>query len=124
MPIGTKIYKADQTLFMEGEESRSLFIIRKGAVSIRKKHQSHSTEISKVLANEVIGELSFFDRQPRSATAVAIMEVEAIEISFESMENIYNNIPDYMKTIVAAMADRLRKANVLIAMLQKNTDNN
>lgn len=78
--------------------------------------------MGKVLAGQVIGELSFFDRQPRSATGVAIVDVEAMEISFESLEKIYATVPDYMKTIMAAMADRLRKANETIQQLQKLPD--
>jgi CRP-like cAMP-binding protein len=81
-------------------------------------------EVAKCLPGEVLGELSFFDRLPRSATAVAIMEVEIVEIPFESMDKIYQSIPDYMKTIVAALADRLRKANETIRLLQKDSPKN
>jgi len=119
MSTATRIYKPEQELFIEGTPSTSLFIIRKGAVSIRKVKGKHFVEVAKITSNEVIGELSFFDRQPRSATAVALVEVEAIEISFDAMEKIYNSIPDYMKTIAAAMAERLRKANDQIRLLQK-----
>ncbi len=120
MPVSTKIFKPGEVLFLEGEPSYSIFIIRKGAISIRKMKGNRFVEISKVLSNEVIGELSFFDRLPRSASAVALIEVEVIEITFDSMESIYNSIPDYLKTIVAAMADRLRQANELIRLLQKD----
>jgi CRP/FNR family cyclic AMP-dependent transcriptional regulator len=118
MSVVTKIYKAGQTLFTEGEPSRSIFIVKKGALSIRKKKGKAFIEVGKILSNEVLGELSFFDRQPRSATAVALMEVEVLEISFESMEKIYNSIPDYLKTIIASLADRLRKANEVIQTIQ------
>ena len=119
MAAFTRNYKAGQVLFDEGAPSVSIFIIKKGAVSIRKIKGSHHVEIAKVQANEVIGELSFFDRQPRSATALALIDVEALEIPFDSMERIYNGIPDYLKAIMASMADRLRKANEQIRILQK-----
>jgi CRP-like cAMP-binding protein len=114
-----KHYKPGQVLFREAEPSNSLFIIQKGAVSIRKMKGKNFVEVAKIQPGEILGELSFFDRLPRSATAVALMEVDALEISFESMEKIYQSIPSYMKTIVASIADRLRKANETIRSLQK-----
>ncbi|MEO5969983.1 MAG: cyclic nucleotide-binding domain-containing protein [Bdellovibrionia bacterium] len=122
MSAEKKSYKAGQILFNDGEASHSLFIIEKGGVSIRKKKGNASVEVGKVLKGEVIGELSFFDRQPRSATAVAITDVEVIEISFASMENIYASIPDYMKTIMGSLAARLRKANDTIRQLRNLPD--
>jgi CRP-like cAMP-binding protein len=119
MPVNTKNYKSGEVLFSEGDPATSLFIMRKGAVSIRKMKHKTYVEVARIAANEVIGELAFFDRLPRSATAVALNDVEAIEITFDSMENIYASMPDYMKTIVAAMAERLRKANEAIRAAQQ-----
>lgn len=119
MPAIQKFYRQGQIIFREGEPSRSLFIIRKGCISIRKMKGNAFVEIARLYPNEIVGELSFFDRLPRSATAVAANEVEALEIPFEGMEKIYNAIPPYMRTIMAAMADRLRKANDVVRRLQK-----
>lgn len=123
MAAFTRNYKPGQVLFEEGAPSVSIFIIKKGAVSIRKIKGKHFVEVAKVQANEVIGELSFFDRNPRSATAIALIDVDAMEIPFESMERIYNGIPDYLKAIMASLADRLRKANEQIRVLQKQLHN-
>ncbi|MBI4924347.1 MAG: Crp/Fnr family transcriptional regulator [Bdellovibrio sp.] len=119
-PPPIKTYKVGETLFRENDPSRSLFIIKKGTISIRKVKGSAFVEIARACQNEILGELSFFDRLPRSATAVAITNVEAIEITFEALEKIYDTVPDYMKAIIASLSDRLRKANDTIKRLQKN----
>jgi CRP-like cAMP-binding protein len=111
-------FLAGQVLFQEGEASTSFFIVTHGAVSIRKKKDKNYIELAKVAQNEVLGELSFFDREPRSATAVAITNVKTLEITFESLDKIYAPVPDYMKTIMASVASRLRKANDTIRLLQ------
>jgi CRP-like cAMP-binding protein len=119
MGVIQKTYKSGQCLFEEGEPSSSIFIVRKGAVAIQKANQGKNMiEIARIQAGEVIGELSFFDRLPRSATAMALIDVEVIEITFDAMEKIYASIPDYMKTIVASLAERLRQANEQIRILQ------
>lgn len=96
-----------------------MFLITKGTVAVRKRKGGAYVEIARIYANEVIGELSFFDRLPRSAAAIALTEVEALEIDFESLDKVYVNVPEYMKTIIASVADRLRKANDMIRRLQK-----
>lgn len=115
-----RFFRPGQNLFKEGENSHCMYLVRKGAVSVRKTKGSAFVEIARIHTNEVIGELSFFDRQPRSATAVAITEVEALEITFDALDKIYGQVPDYMKSIIACVVDRLRKANDTIRRLQKN----
>lgn len=115
-----RYFRPGQFLFREGEPSHCMFLIKKGTVAVRKRRGSGYIEIARIYTNEVIGELSFFDRQPRSAAAVALTEVEALEIDFVSLDKIYKGVPDYMKTIMASVADRLRKANEMIRRLQKD----
>ncbi len=110
-----------QSLFIEGESPRSMFLITKGTVAIRKSKGSAFVEIAKLNSNEVVGELSFFDRQPRSASAFALTDVEVTEIPFEALDKLFGTTPPYLKAMIAAMADRLRKANEIIKRLQKNT---
>ena len=115
--------KAGHVLFMDGDVSQSIFIVKRGAISIRKKKLDQTfVEIAKIVSGGVIGEMSFFDGKPRSATAVASNDAEVIEITFEDMEDIYKNIPDYIKTIVSSLAERLRTANQAIIHLQKQLE--
>ena len=119
MSAQPRVFLPGQTLFQEGEPSHSLFIITNGNISIRRTEKNSYIEIAKIQPNEVIGELSFFDRLPRSATAVALTTVECLEIPFESLEKMYLSVPNYFKTIVAAIAERLRNANEQIRLLEK-----
>lgn len=117
-----KIFKAGEFLFDEGSPANSIFIIAKGTVAIRKKKNQSFIELDRLGPNSILGELAFFDRHvPRSAAAVAITDVQAMEISFEALDKIYGTIPDYFRAMVASMAERLRKANEKIQRLQKLT---
>ena len=105
----------------KGEPSRSLFLINRGSVSIRKAKGAAFVELARLYSNEVVGELSFFDRLPRSASAISLTEVEALEITFESLDKIYQGVPDYRDDHGLSVADRLRKADDTIRRLQKET---
>lgn len=123
MDPAVRTFLAGEQIFCENDPSDCMYLVRKGTVSIRKgknnSGSSGSVEIAKVYTNEVLGELSFFDRRPRSATAIAMTEVEVLEIGFEKLDKIYSQIPDYLKTIMAAVAERLRKANDTIRRLNR-----
>lgn len=116
-----RTFEAGQLLFKEGDPSKSMFLVKAGTVAIRKRKGSASIELAKIYSNEVLGELSFFDRRPRSASAIALTKVQALEIEFDSLDKIYERVPAYMKTIIASLAERLRKANDVIRRLQKDT---
>src|SRR6185503_3673149 len=104
--IGAKKEKfnAGDTLFREGQPSDCMYLIQRGSVAIRKRKGAAQVEIARVYGNEVIGELAFFDRQPRSASAVAITSVDALKIEFKSLDTVYRDIPPYMKTIIRSVA--------------------
>src|SRR4051812_46909949 len=108
-PTVQRFFRPGQYLFREGEPSKSMYLVKKGTVSVRKMKGAAFVEIARVYSSEVLGELSFFDRLPRSAAAIALTEVECLEIQFTSLDKVYKSVPDYMKTIIAAVADRLRK---------------
>lgn len=114
---GTCHFRAGEYLFREKDPSRSLFLIQKGTLSIQKLKRGGHIEIARIYANEMIGELSFFDREPRSASALALTEVDAREIPFEALERVFAGMPDYLRTIMASLANRLRHANDQIRRL-------
>src|SRR3989338_6487832 len=111
MSTQVRFFRPTELLFRENDTSNCMYLIKKGTVAIRKKKGKESIELAKIYSGEVIGELSFFDRAPRSASAVALTEVEAMEIGFDNLDRIYAGVPDYMKTIMAAVAERLRRAD-------------
>lgn len=115
-----KIFLNGEALFKENQQSDSLFLIKKGTVAIRKLKGTDYVEIARVYSNEVIGEMGFFDRAPRSASAFAVGDVEVVLITYEAMDKIYAAIPPYMKTIINSIVGRLRKANDQIRKLQKD----
>jgi CRP/FNR family transcriptional regulator, cyclic AMP receptor protein len=116
-----KYLRPGQYVFHENDPAQSLFLVKKGTVAVRKRKGAAYIELGRIYSNEILGELSFFDRMPRSAAAIALTEVEVLEIPFDGLEKIFESVPSYMKTIVAAMAERLRKAGDTIRRLDDRT---
>lgn len=117
----TKQIAAGQVLFNEGDPAKSMYLIKSGEVSVRKRKGSTFVEITRLRQGEILGEISFFDRQPRSATAMALSPTEVTEMAFDSLDATYSKIPDYLKTIMASIADRIRKTDDAIRRLSKES---
>ena len=60
------------------------------------------------------GEMSFLLAQPRSATTVALDDVELIAISNDTVLTLMNEFPELVLSMLRNMARKLRETNRLI----------
>jgi CRP/FNR family cyclic AMP-dependent transcriptional regulator len=67
-----------------------------------------------VYEGELVGEISFLDKESRSATVKALTDCELIEIPQETIDNIFKTQPKWLEILVMTLAERLRKANARI----------
>src|SRR4051812_81568 len=120
-PPALQYFRPGQFIFRENDQAHCLYLIKKGTVAVRKRKDAGYIEIGRIYSNEVIGELAFFDHMPRSAAAVALTEVEVLEIPFEAFEKVLGSVPEFARTIIASLAERLRKADDMIRRLERRT---
>lgn len=102
---------AKNTLIKEGELSHSMYWVQSGTLIVTKKQGNEEIVLEQINAGELVGEISFLDQQPRSATVRAISDCELIQIPFESMETIFKSQPKWLEILVKTLAERLRQAN-------------
>ncbi len=112
-------FKAGETIFKDEDKSTSMYLLVSGAVSIQKQKQGTPIDLAKIMPGEIFGEVGFFDGKERSASAVAITTVKLQEISYASLREVYDKVPSYFRVMVAALAERLRRADDTIKRLQK-----
>jgi CRP-like cAMP-binding protein len=106
-------------VFSEDDEATAMYVILRGTVSIQKSKHGTTSELAQLGPNEVMGEVSLFGRRTRTASAVALTDLDTLEISFEALDNFYDTVPDFLKIIFASMSDRLRKADDRIQELEE-----
>jgi len=64
-------YRAGETIFMQGEPGKALFIVLTGRVLISRASQETEEQLATLAAGAYFGELALIDDQPRFATARA-----------------------------------------------------
>ncbi len=77
---GAKIrqYKTGDALFLEGDKSDGLYLIRKGSVMVSRNLGGREVVLSYVSAGNYVGEMALLMDAPRSATVRAAVPSEAI----------------------------------------------
>jgi len=124
MGLEASTYRAGECLFKEGADSASLFLVKVGRISIRKAVDGGHIEIAQIGPNQIIGEIGFFDRRPRSADAIALTYCEVVEIPYDALTPMFDPAPDYLKRIMSGLAIRLRDADEVIRELKERLGEN
>ncbi len=106
---------AGEALFTAGEPGESLYVVRKGEVELFIRDTTGQKILLAIAgANEVFGELALLDRSPRSATAVALMDSELLELDREDLLLLFQKTPSAALRLLAAMGHMTRKADELL----------
>jgi CRP-like cAMP-binding protein len=99
--------KAGDVIFREGDQARELFVIKSGQVRI----QIGNRTISELGSDSIFGEMALIDSEPRSATAIAVTDVELVAISEKQFLFLVSQTPYFALKVMRVLAQRLRATN-------------
>ena len=89
-----KSFSAGTTVIQEGRRATSLAFIEQGEVTIQKEDAGTSERhIIDLTRDAVIGEIAFFDSEPRSATVVAKTDVTLLILTREQFDVLAETHP-------------------------------
>jgi CRP-like cAMP-binding protein len=91
-------------IFRQHERGDTAYIIQRGQVEIRRLRGA----VEIIQPGEIFGEMALIDNEPRSASAVAIGEVELIPIDRAMFQVLMRDDPEFALTIINLIARRLR----------------
>ena len=104
-------YPAGATLFLEADVAHDVFLIERGDVSILLNSLDGRTVVVDVASTgALLGELSAIDGGPRSATAVALNDVEILSVPTRRFGEFLDACPGAQRALLQLLADRLRGA--------------
>ena len=99
--------RAGGVIFREGEQADELFVIKSGYVRI----QIGNRMVAELTADDIFGEMALIDNEPRSATAVAITDVELVPITEKQFLFLVGQTPYFALKVMRTLAQRLRVTN-------------
>lgn len=81
-----QLYDEGDVVIREGSGEKVLHIVAFGMLEVRTIRQGREIPVTLIETGSVLGELSFFDGQPRSASVVATSDCQLIQISRDAFE--------------------------------------
>lgn len=97
--------KKDQVFYLEGDFQLDMFIVSSGKLMVSLRKGTEITPLAYIGANELIGEVSYFDHMPRSADIIAIEDTTLIQIP----QKIKNNLPEWLDRLCSYTSTQIRK---------------
>lgn len=98
-------------LFKAGDSSDGMYVIRKGELQVFLKQGEKEVVLAKIPAGSIVGEMSFFESKPRSASVKASLDSEVTLISNSDFSKLLKQIPKWFVTLMEALSGRLRSTN-------------
>ncbi|MGA8262411.1 MAG: cyclic nucleotide-binding domain-containing protein [Arenicellales bacterium] len=121
-------FKKGEVVIEEGDTVHSLYCILKGEVDILLpddlEEYDDLTLVNMLVDGECIGEYSFVDRQPASATVRANTDLELLELPHDELRRTLEADSQLRaqvyKNLLESLVERLRNTNIYIDYLRRS----
>lgn len=111
-------FSKESIILNQGEDSSDLYVILSGKAKVSLINEEGREIILDILSKgDFFGELSLFDRMPRSATVIATANTDIIMLQRGAFIKIIKENPDITVNLLTVMARRLRNADERIETL-------
>lgn len=100
---------AGAVLTREGQEGGLLFVILEGEAEVRRNDRTLRT----LGEGDVVGELSLIDGKARSASVVAVTELEVLEIADDDFMKLVRDSPKFVMNLLRALSLKVREMDAL-----------
>lgn len=104
-----KFIKPKETLIKEGDKGEQVYIVKKGQLTVYQNRNGKRVDIGKIEAGEFVGEMAYFNGEPRMATVEAVTDCELIEIPIGTFERVLYQRPAWSRALLQTLSKRLRK---------------
>jgi CRP-like cAMP-binding protein len=107
-------FRGGTLLMSQGDLGGSMFAIVKGTVAVNfVDKDGREKQVATLGPGEVVGEMSMFTGDRRTATVTAQTNVNALEITKTSLEKLFARSPDLLDKFGAILASRQAELNAM-----------
>lgn len=110
-----KKYRSGTHIFAEGDPGDTLYLITEGSVRISKMQGDTEEALAVLDARSFFGEMTLFDRQPRSAHAIAHEQASVFAISADDLKALFDRNKSiaykFLWAFCLTLTSRLRSTN-------------
>jgi CRP/FNR family cyclic AMP-dependent transcriptional regulator len=107
-------FPANHTIFTQGQEGRSLYIVVSGRVRVHIEEQ----ELVQLEHGACFGEMSLFDAEPRSASVTTLFPAECLILTQQQLYEAIDETPGIAVNIIRLLSRRIRELNQKMNVMQ------
>lgn len=100
-------FPAKHTIFTQGQEGRSLYIVVKGQVRVHIGER----DLAILGPGTCFGEMSLFDAEPRSASVTTVAACECLVLTQQQLYDAIEETPGIAVNIIRLLSRRIRELN-------------
>ncbi len=113
--LRSRRFAPSEIVFHRGDPAAHLYILVAGTAKVAlRDEQGHEAIVGLLRGGEVFGEISLFDDGPRSATVVAITEMDCFLLSRTDFLAILERSPNSMRAMLRAVARTIRRLSTRV----------
>ncbi len=101
-----RTFRASEVVIQRDGADRTVYLVAGGALEVGVVHVDgvSMTSLARITAGSIIGEQSFFDGQPRSASVWAVSSGAVLQLPFDAFRHFGEEHPALARDFVFAMA--------------------
>jgi len=103
----TRVFESDEIIFSEYEPGDTFYVIQSGRVKLLKNDGEFERSLDILQPPEMFGEMAILEGSPRSATAIAVDEVKALEFNAQNFELLMIGNPQIGINLLRIFAKRI-----------------
>lgn len=110
-------FPAKHTIFTQGEEGRSLYVLVSGRVRVH----IGDRELAQLEQGACFGEMAVFDAEPRSASITTLEPCTCLMLTQQQLYEAIEELPGIAVNIIRLLSRRTRELNDKINHLQERS---
>ena len=103
-------FQAGAEIFAEGAVADACYLLQEGRVRILKDVRGAPRSLSVLRAGDLFGEDALLPHARRSASAVALVDVQALRLERDAFDSLMQSDPAVTQNVLAQLVRRLRDA--------------
>ena len=119
----TLTFAPKQIIFNEGDETNGIFHVQEGQIEIFRVRENTEVILGTLKPGDVLGTITLFSKEPRTATARAVTQTVAVFYQSEGLSEAFKALPGWSQALIKDAIGRLKHVNDLLISTKLNEKN-
>ena len=103
-----KLYKDQECVVRQGDEGSCMYVVQKGELLVIDEQADNEVQLGRLKAGDIFGEMSLFEREPRSATVRVQGEAWVLTVDKRTLLRRIKEDPLIALNIIEILCRRIR----------------